>query len=114
MPLLDDAVSVETLLSYSLASTVKDPKSVATAIVERLGKVGCKTALRLAERAVAAASVGDGGGFLSTTDTDGPDTDNDDGDGNSELGKRQLSALSRILDDLVGDEVTAQQLCEVI
>lgn len=95
VPLLEDSDSVETLLSNSLPSSAcKDPHSAAKAIIERLGKVGCKTALRLAERAAAACTA---------------NTDDD-----NELGGRQLSALSQILDDLVGDEVTAQQLCEVM
>lgn len=106
MPLLEDAYSVETLLSNSLPSTVMDPNSSAKAIIERLGKVGCKTALRLAERAAAVASGGASGGFQSTTDASG--------EGDNDHGKKQLSALSQILDDLVGDDVTAQQLCEVI
>lgn len=68
---------------------------LAESIISRLGSVGCKTALRLAERAVATAGSAPGL----------------DGD---ELEAAQQSALDEILDDLVGDEVTAQKLCEVL
>lgn len=57
-------------------------------MIDSLGSVGCKTALRLAELAV------------STSD------DND--------GQAQLDALTEILNDLAGDELSAQRLCEVI
>jgi len=101
VPLLEDVVSVSTLLSDSLPSTVEDPEGMAEAIIKKLGSVGCKTALRLAERAITAAA------------RDGSRGDNDT-QGGELVGTVQLSALSDILDDLVGDEVTAQQLCEVI
>jgi hypothetical protein len=67
---------------------------MADLIIDRLGNVGCKTALRLAERAVASA------GRASAVE-------------GKELEKAQLSALAEILDDLAGDEVTAEKLCEV-
>jgi hypothetical protein len=61
---------------------------MADIIIQRLGQVGVKTALRLVERAIASASGGDE--------------------------SSQLSALEQILDDLAGDEVTAKNLCEII
>lgn len=67
---------------------------MADLIIDRLGNVGCKTALRLAERAVATA-----GRASNVT--------------GEELEKAQLSSLAEILDDLAGDEVTAEKLCEV-
>jgi hypothetical protein len=63
-------------------------------IIDRLGSVGCKTALRLTELAVA------------TVERGGPPNE-------EELGTAQLDALSMILDDLAGDEVTSDKLCEV-
>jgi len=74
---------------------------MASAMIDRLGSVGCKTALRLAERAVAATAASDveiGANYINQTD----------------LGRRQVTALLQILDDLAGDESTAQNLCEVI
>jgi hypothetical protein len=62
---------------------------LAELIIDRLGKVGCKTALRLAERAVSSAEIPGGGAA-------------------------QLRAMATILDDLVGDEATAERLCEVL
>ena len=64
---------------------------MAELLVERLGDVSCKAALRLAQRAVVSA-----GGA----------------EGNQE--KAQLAALEEILEDLAGDAVTAEKLCEVI
>lgn len=66
---------------------------MADLIIEQLGEVGCKTALRLAERAVVSAST-------RTSD-------------NACQEQMQLDALAQILDDLAGDEVTAGKLCEV-
>lgn len=95
VPLLSDAESVRTLLSDSLFSgSVVNVSVMAELIIGRLSTVGCKTALRLAERAVATAGRED-------------DLKGDD------LGSAQLAALDEILDDLAGDEVTAQKLCEV-
>lgn len=62
-----------------------DFEAMANMIVGQLGSVGCKTALRLVERAV--------------TNPHGADA---------------LDALASILEDLAGDEVTAERLCEVI
>lgn len=67
---------------------------MAEMIIERLGSVGCKTALRLAELAVA------------TVEKVGPTNEED-------VGTAQLDALSIILDDLAGDEATSDTLCEV-
>lgn len=64
-------------------------------IIRRLGNVGCKTALRLAERAVGTA-------------------ERVDGLNGDEVESAQLSALDEILEDLAGDEFTAQKLCEVL
>jgi len=72
--------------------------AIADLIVEQLGEVGCKTALRLAERAVASASV-----RASAM-----------GRGDDDLERAQLDALTQILDDLAGDQVTAGKLCEII
>ena len=67
---------------------------MAEMIIERLGSVGCKTALRLTELATA------------TVERAGPLNEKD-------LGTAQLDALSMILDDLAGDEATSDKLCEV-
>jgi hypothetical protein len=67
---------------------------MAEMIIERLGSVGCKTALRLTELAVA------------TVERAEPTN-------KENLGTAQLDALSMILDDLAGDEATSDRLCEV-
>lgn len=95
VPLLSDAESVKTLLSDGLfPGSVENVEPMAELIIDRLGSVGCKTALRLAERAVATAGM--------RTEPDSTDT-----------GKFQLEILAEILEDLAGDEVTAEKLCEV-
>jgi len=101
VPLLSDTDSVQKLLSDGLTTTIsrKTVESMASMIINRLGKVGCKTALRLAERAVASAGIH----AMSEGDI-----------GNeAALAKAQLDALAEILEDLVGDEATAEKMCEV-
>ncbi|KAL7527304.1 hypothetical protein ACHAXR_003788, partial [Thalassiosira sp. AJA248-18] len=88
VPLLSDVDSVQKLLSDCLADQVVDALSLSEAIISRLGKVGSKTALRLAERAIFTAS--------------------------HETESAQLSALDSILEDLAGDEALAAKVCEVI
>ena len=95
VPLLSDSDSVRKLLSDCMSGLVVNVDSMADLIVSRLGSVGCKTALRLAELAVATA-----GRACNIT--------------GEELEKTQSSALAEILDDLAGDEVTADKLCEVL
>lgn len=96
VPLLSDTGSVGQLLSDGLfPGSVPNVDAMADLIIDRLESVGCKTALRLAERAVATAGI-------DTASTN-----------KEELEKAQLSALAVILEDLAGDEVTAEKLCEV-
>jgi len=85
VPLLSDAKEVEKLLTDCLAEEVVDASSMAGLIIGKLGEVGCKTALRLAERAVLTAA-------------------------DEEV---QLEALGVILDDLVGDDAIAARVCQV-
>ena len=59
-------------------------------MVRRLGKLGTKTALRLAERAVSTAGSSD------------------------DMKSAQLSAMESILDDMAGDEALAAKVCEVM
>ena len=93
VPLLSDSKSVQLLFAESLDVAVVNAAPMADLIIDRLGTVGCKTALRLAERAVGTAGVRAG-----------------DGD---DMEEAQLNALKGILDDLAGDDLTAQHLCEV-
>lgn len=87
MPLLSEATSVQQLLDDSLlSSSIANAESMSELIIERLGSVGCKTALRLVERAIGTAVR------LSDVKNDSEDT--------------QLAALGFILDDLA-DEVLA-------
>jgi len=57
VPLLSDPISVQKLLAESLTDEIADVESFSKLIIQRLGKVGCKTALRLSERAVFTAGI---------------------------------------------------------
>jgi hypothetical protein len=95
VPLLSDAESVRKLLSDGCARTglvTEDTNTMADMIIDRLGSVGCKTALRITERAVAMAGIG-----------------NED----ETVAMAQLTALGNILDDMVRDGAATTQLCEV-
>lgn len=87
IPLLEDPKAVSKLILESLSDSVDvlDADAMAVLLIERLGKVGCKTVLRLVERAVAATQS-----------------------------ICKVDALTGILDDLAGDEGTAERLCETI
>lgn len=95
MPLLNDAESVQKLLSDSLPDAVADPRAMADLIVDRLKQVPCKVALRLAERAVTAVGINEGSNY-------------------SKISETQLVALDSILNDLTSDGITAADLCEVV
>lgn len=88
VPLLSDFESVENLFRDCLPGQVDDCTLLSKTLISRLGKVGCKTALRLAERAIFTAEM----------------------EGNTS----QIFALGSILDDLAGDEALAAKVCEVI
>ena len=94
VPQLSESDSLQKLFADSLEVEVVNAAAMADMIIDRLGSVGCKTALRLAERAVGTAGV---------RASDGDDME-----------EAQLNALQGILEDLTGDGVTAQQLCEVL
>ena len=89
VPLLSHSGSVQKLLSDSLSDHVLDAKSFSERMIGRLGKVGCKDALRLAERAISTAGLQQ---IKSSPD---------------ERKLSQLSALDSILEDLAGDEALA-------
>ena len=91
VPLLSDAKEVEKLLTDCLTEEVADASSMAGLIIDRLGEVGCKTALRLAERAV-----------FTAADTS-----------TSDVKEAQSEALGGILEDLVGDDAIAARICQV-
>eukprot|EP00978_Attheya_sp_CCMP212_P034346 scaffold143509_cov51-Attheya_sp.AAC.2 len=94
VPLLSDSKAVTRLLSDAMISgALVSVEPMAELMIDRLKSVGVKSALRLAERAVVSAS---------SSGTSGDD-----------LGSAQLTALAEILEDLAGDEVTAQNLCEI-
>ena len=86
--MLSDADSLQELLNNCLGDQVADASSLSESIINRLGNVGIKTALRLAERAVFTAS--------------------------DETKSAQLLAMEEILDDMVGDDALASKVCEVI
>jgi len=95
VPLLSDVESVQKLLGDCLSDQVVDPTALSELIISRLGKLGAKAALRLAERAVFTA------GMQQQITTD-------------ELKSAQLVALESILEDLAGDEAMVSRECEVI
>ena len=86
--MLSDADSLQELLNNCLGDQVADASSLSESIINRLGNVGIKTALRLAERAVFTAS--------------------------DETKSAQLLAMEEILEDLIGDDALASKVCEVI
>ncbi|KAL7581007.1 hypothetical protein ACA910_005816 [Epithemia clementina (nom. ined.)] len=94
VPLLQSSADVAKLLDDSLLESFSmlDAEGMAELMIQRLGQVGCKTALRLAERALS-----------STASMEGEN-----------LRESQLTTLANILDDLAGDEALSQKLCEVI
>ena len=97
VPQISDAESVKTLLSDSLHSGVaEDIDGMAEKITDRLGSVGCKTAIRLAERAIASAHA------MSNEYVS-----------NEELAEAQLASLEEVLEDLAGDDAMASKVCEV-
>ena len=87
VPLLSDVDSVQKLLNDCLPNQVADTSSLSEAMINSLGNVGTKEALRLAERAI----------FTSSDETK----------------LAQLSAMEGILNDLAGDEALATKVCEV-
>jgi len=93
VPRLSKISEVKKLLLDGGPESIANADSMADLMIGQLGNVGCKAALRLAERATAIAGRADNPANLE---------------------KAQLSALAEILDDLSGDEVTAKRLCEVI
>jgi SpoVK/Ycf46/Vps4 family AAA+-type ATPase len=95
VPLVSKKEEVVKLLSDSaFASLIADKEAMADLLVNRLGSIGCKTALRLAERSVATAQQ------LTFDRTEQPDD-------------LQISSLSEILDDLAGDQGSLDDLCSV-
>jgi hypothetical protein len=96
VPLLSEAEDVRTLLADGLGQVLPSVDAMAALMIDRLGQVGCKMALRLAERAASTAI------FLGNVAS------------NEDLGTAQLNALEEILDDLSGDELTATRLCNVV
>jgi hypothetical protein len=94
VPLLSDSKAVTKLLSDAMISgALVSVEPMAELMINRLKSGGVKSALRLAERAVVSASIS--------------------GTSRDDLGSAQLTALAEILEDLAGDEVTAQNLCEI-
>ncbi|KAL3803754.1 hypothetical protein ACHAW5_004605 [Stephanodiscus triporus] len=72
---------------------IADASALAEALINCLGRVGCKTARRLAEHAVFTSGMS-----MSPND----------------MKSAQLAALESILDDLAGDEAIAAKVCEVL
>ena len=107
VPLLSNVGDVDALLTDA-GYGEESAKHMASLIIDTMGSIGTKTALRLGERAVATAALARG---LTT------DGSNDDGDMGVESSKSvveaRVNALRDILDDFRGDEAIASSLCEV-
>ena len=95
VPPLSSCQDVKNLLIH--AGYEENAKQMAELIIQKTGSIGAKTALRLAERAAATASV-----IIEN---------NDD---SKTVAQAQLDSLSCILEDLQGDAATASTLCEVL
>jgi hypothetical protein len=94
IPLLTKSEEVQKLIKDAELPGLKDAKSMSKLIINRMGSVGCKSALRLAERAVSTAA-------------------RMKQNSNESIESIQFAALEEILDDLAGDEASAGKLCEV-
>jgi vesicle-fusing ATPase len=98
VPLLSDVESVQTLLATGAKASglaVANVNSLAEMMVESLGNVGCKTALRLMQNSVAMAGAMAGSG--ASTD----------------LAELQEEALASILEDMTRDEAASDLVCDV-
>lgn len=93
MPLLTEESSVQALLHQSLEDAA-DVEAMSKMIIDQITEVSCKSAIRVAERAIFAAS-------------------NQDLSSQEELKAAQLSALKDILQDLVGDEALTSRICSL-
>jgi hypothetical protein len=93
---LYEASDVAALLvdTVSLAVTVENSDTMAAMILQRLGNICIKAALRIVERAVAEAAT-------KPADTD------------ASTNQQQLLALDSILDDMSFDRGTTQVLCQI-
>ena len=95
VPLLSKKEEVVKLFTdCAMSDLIANKEEIAEMIVTRIGPIGCKTALRIAERSVAAASQLE------------PNA-------NGEMSSVQASCLGDILDDLAGDEGLANMVCSV-
>ena len=97
VPLLSKKEEVVKLFTdCSLSDLIQDKEKMAEVIVDRIGPVGCKTALRIAERSIAPSEA------QLQSDAN-----------NGEGANVQAIRLAEVLDDLAGDEGTAKDLCTV-
>lgn len=96
VPQLSDQAAVRRLVNDSIKVTglsIVNANAMADLVSERLGNVGCKTVLRLMDRAVAVAGKGTN---------------------NVTSQQLQLQALNTILDDFVLDSAMTNGVCEFI
>ena len=84
VPLLTEVSSVQTLINDSIDTAV-DVDAMSTMIIEQLKEVGCKTILRLVERAIFTAGM--------------------------QQDLTSSEALHAILQDYAGDEATVSRVC---
>lgn len=94
IPLLSKSDEVLKLIIDSKIPGVEDAESMSEIIINKMGDVGCKTVLRLTERAIATA-----------------DRMIDEANGSRK--ENQIIALEQILDDFVVDSASIGELCKV-
>jgi hypothetical protein len=99
VPYIAKAEDACKLLQDSLiAKDLSNLSDLSELLVEKLGVVGCKTALRLVERAVVSCRAGDIGEDKTSDDK-----------------SRQLrNALQEILNDYVGDQGLKSETCAIV
>lgn len=99
--MLQNPREVAKLLQDSLLGSfpILDAEGMGELMIQRLGKVGCKTALRLAERALSSSSI------IGMEVADEPSS--------QVVAATQLSTLDNILDDVASDQAASEKLCEV-
>lgn len=92
VPLLSKSEEVKKLIEDAELPGLMDAEPISKLIIERMGSVGCKTALRLAERAISTAAHDDSKESTKSA---------------------QVAALELILDDLTSDEALTGNICQV-
>jgi hypothetical protein len=90
IPPLRDTESVQKLLEDTKMK-LENTAMISKLLIDKLGEVSCKTALRLVERSVVDATASQGK-YMNTE-------------------VAQIASLEEILDDYIGEEAVSNQIC---